>query len=249
MPDPEIKIFPDLESLSRAVAERFAALARAAAGAGKPFIVALSGGSTPRRTCELLADPALAVPWSAVHLFQVDERFVPPDHEESNFRMLRQALLDRAPVPAENVHRIRTETGTPLEAAREYEKELRQILAPSAGAPPRFDLILLGLGADGHTASLFPGSPALEERARWVAADFVQKLLAWRVTLTLPVLNAAREIIFLVSGAEKADTLRRVVRGREQRLPAERVRLPDGRLAWFADADAARLLAPPKGSA
>lgn len=247
MAEPEIETFPDLESLSRAVAERFAELAREAAEAGKAFFAALSGGSTPRLAYQLLAEPSRAVPWSAIHLFQVDERFVPPDDEESNYRMLRQSLLDRAGVPAENVHRIRTETGTPLEAAREYEKELRQVFVPPGGGPPRFDLILLGLGADGHTASLFPGSPALEERARWVAADFVQKLLAWRVTLTLPVLNAAREIIFLVSGAEKAETFRRVVRGLEQRLPAERVRPFDGRLLWYADAAAARLLAPPRG--
>jgi 6-phosphogluconolactonase len=247
MSKPEIQIYPDLETLSRAVAERFAALARAAVGEGKPFFVALSGGSTPRRTYELLADPSLAVPWTAVQLFQVDERFVPPDHDESNYRMIRGALLAPAAIPGANVHRIRTELATPQDAAREYEKELQRVFASPTGVAPRFDLVLLGMGPDGHTASLFPGSPALEERSRWVAADFIQRFLAWRITLTLPVLDAAREIIFLVTGAEKADTLRRVVRGLEQRLPAERVRPRDGRLAWYVDAEAARLLKEPRG--
>jgi 6-phosphogluconolactonase len=175
------------------------------------------------------------VDWARVHVFWGDERCVPPDHAESNYRMAREALLDQVSIiPAQNVHRMRGEID-PEEAADGYETDLRACFGVSA--PPRFDLILLGMGDDGHTASLFPGAEAIREQARWVAAYYVEKLGAWRLTLTPVVLNAAANVIFLVVGAGKAARLREVLDGPYQpdRLPAQVVRPSDGRLLWMVD--------------
>jgi len=232
--------YPDGAGLARAAAEHFVVLAEKAVAARGQFNVALAGGSTPRATYALLADGEFAakVDWPRVHVFWGDERagkqhpFVPPDHPDSNYALAREALLDHAPLPAGNVHRIRAELPPP-QAAALYQKELEAGL----GAAGRFDLILLGMGADGHTASLFPGTLALEEKTRWVVENYVASLDSWRVTLTLPVINAARQVLFLVSGTAKAETLARVRAG--ERLPAALVHPSPGRLTWMVDSAAA----------
>ncbi|MFO7742974.1 MAG: 6-phosphogluconolactonase [Anaerolineae bacterium] len=243
----EREIITSADCLARVAADRFVALASAAVAERGRFAVALSGGSTPRPAYALLGHEPLAeeplaghplagkVDWARVDVFWGDERCVPPDHPDSNYRMARRILLDRIPIPGENVHRIRGEL-PPQEAAAAYQLELQTGL----GGDGRFDLILLGIGPDGHTASLFPGTPAIGERERSVVAVYVKKLDAWRVTLTLAAINAARHVIFLVAGAEKADVLARV-RGGEP-LPAAMVRPADGQLTWLVDRDAAARL-------
>jgi len=206
----------------------------------------LSGGSTPRALYGLLAEPPFreTIDWPRVHLFWGDERFVPPDHPDNNYRAALEALVRRVPIPTENVHRIPTEATEPEAAAAQYEDTLRRFFAAPEGEVPRFDLVLLGLGPDGHTASLFPGSPALEEDSHLVVATYVPNLAAWRITLTLPVLLCARHVIFLVSGPDKAAVLRDVLDGPHdpQRLPAQLVRPQDGDLTWLVDEAAASLL-------
>jgi 6-phosphogluconolactonase len=234
----EIRTYPDAASLARAAAEHCVTLATAAIAARGQFVVALSGGSTPRATYKLLASDELAarVDWPRVHVFWGDERCVPPDHPESNYRMARETLLDHVPLPTRNVHLIQGEL-PPDQAATAYQAELEAVL----GAGGRFDLILLGMGEDGHTASLFPSTAALHEQTRWVVAHYVDKLRAWRVTLTPVIINAAAHVTFLVSGAGKAERLREVLDGPHQPdvLPAQIVRPTDGRLLWLADAAAA----------
>ncbi len=232
----------------QAAAEVFIRRAAEAIRSSGRFCVALSGGSTPRGLYALLAaEPdAARVDWPRVHVFWADERCVPPSDPASNHRMARELLLDRVPVPGSNVHRIRGEDD-PAEAAAAYERELREAFSTPAGPPRpapgrRFDLVLLGLGDDGHTASLFPGRAALEETTRWVIAHHVAAVAAWRITLTPPVINAAADVVFLVSGREKAAILQRVIEGpyRPAELPAQRVAPRDGCLRWLADAAAAR---------
>jgi 6-phosphogluconolactonase len=234
----ESRVYPDAASLARAAAEHFVTLATAAIAAHGQFVVALSGGSTPHATYTLLASDELSarVDWPRVRVFWGDERCVPPDHPESNYRMAREVLLDKIPIPAENVHRIRGEL-PPDQAAMAYQAELEAVL----GTGGRFDLILLGMGEDGHTASLFPGTAALHEQTRWVVAHYVDKLSAWRVTLTPVAINAAAHVTFLISGAGKAERLQEVLDGPHQPdvLPAQIVRPTDGRLLWLADAAAA----------
>jgi 6-phosphogluconolactonase len=242
----DVQTYPDAENLTRAAAEHFFTLAESAIAARGRFAVAFCGGWTPRATYALLATPELAaqVDWSCVHVFWGDERCVPPDHPDSNYRMAREALLDHVPIPTQNVHRIRGEV-EPEEAAAEYERTLRRFLSP----PPEergaeFDLVLLGMGDDGHTASLFPGSTALHERMRWVVAYYVDKLQAWRVTLTPVAINAAAQVTFIVSGVGKAKRLQQVLAGPYQPdvLPAQVVRPDGGRLLWLVDAAAAASL-------
>jgi 6-phosphogluconolactonase len=241
---PEIRTFEGLEPLSWAAATRFEEQARVKAIEKKPFSVALSGGSTPKPLYELLGSPTFAgrVRWPNVHLFQVDERCVPPDDPQSNYRMIRQALLESAPLPAENFHRMAAERPDRERAAREYAEELAHVLRPAPGEWPRLDLVFLGMGPDGHTASLFPGSAALDERTAWVVPNFAAQLNSFRLTLTLPVLNAAAHVIFLVAGADKAATLRQVLEGPEGRFPAQLIQPASGRLSWFLDESAAHLL-------
>ncbi len=238
----EVRVFRDLEDLSRAAAYLFTDLASRAARDRGTFSAALSGGSTPKQLYSLLAQPEFAkhVPWSDIHLFWGDERCVPPDHPESNYGMVREVLLKRISIPASNVHRIRGEID-PEQAAIEYEAVLRQFFAIGPKELPRFDLVLLGLGEDGHTASLFPDSAALDERERLVAALYVERLHAYRVTLTLPVLNHAAAIAFLVAGERKRSAVYRAVHKPDEMrlLPAQRVRPVEGRLLWFLDLAAA----------
>lgn len=239
-PAREVRIVDGDTALALAAAEEWRLRSSAAVAASGRFAVVLAGGSTPRPLYALLADPGAphraALPWARTHVFFGDERTVPPDHVESNYGMARDVLLARVPVPPENVHRIRGEED-PEVAAKGYEDGLRAFFGPA----PRFDLVLLGLGADGHTASLFPGSLALEERSRLVAAPFVPALGVHRITLTLRALDAASRVVFLVSGASKAPALARILSGEPgaAALPAARVRPTDGSVLWLVERGAA----------
>jgi 6-phosphogluconolactonase len=246
MSDTKIQIFPGLEELSRAAAVRFTELARERVQQGKVFSAALSGGSTPRTFLEILANPEFSqrIPWVSVHLFQVDERCVPPQDLQSNYRMIHGSLLRPVPGAAENFHRMKAEQEDREAASAEYEAEIREILAPVAGRLPRFDLVFLGLGSDGHTASLFPGSAALAERSKWVCPNYVEKLQMHRLTLTYPVLNAASEIVFLISGSGKAEILHKVLEGPRDPglLPVQGIQAAEGSVSWYLDGAAAHLL-------
>jgi len=222
--------------LGRRAAGFFADAAEAAVRRAGTFFVALSGGSTPELMYQVLAGPDFRnqVPWAAGEYFWSDERCVPPEHPESNYGLAERALLSKIPISRERIHRMRGEL-EPERAAADYEQELRRAFAVAAPAVPRFDLLLLGLGDDGHTASLFPGSSALDETARLTAANYVQKFDAHRLTLTYPVINAARIVLFLVAGEKKAPALRQVMRGGGAPVPAARVHPKDGRLIWFVD--------------
>jgi len=246
LPKARVRVFPSLEELSCQAAARLRELACSFVAEKGTFTAALSGGSTPRRLYQLLAGPELwpGISWEHVHLFQVDERCVPPDDPESNYRMIREALLRHIPVPEANFHRLAAELEDREGASRLYAAELDRILAPEKGSIPRLDLVLLGMGLDGHTASLFPGSSALREQSAWVCPNFVEKFKAHRLTLTFPVLNAAARILFLVAGSDKAETLRQVLEGprRPEELPAQYVQPANGQVEWYADQNAARLL-------
>ncbi|HEX3557275.1 MAG TPA: 6-phosphogluconolactonase [Thermoanaerobaculia bacterium] len=237
-------VFAAAAELTSAAAEEVARRAEEAVRERGLFAWALSGGSTPRDLYRALASPPYRdrLPWSSVHVFWGDERHVPPDHPDSNFRMAREAMLDAVPLPAENVHRIRAEEPDAAVAAAAYEAELRAFFHLAPGEWPRFDLVLLGLGKDAHTASLFPGSPAVHESERLVVAPWVEAQSTFRITLTPPVLNHARLTAFLVSGDDKAEPLRAVLEGPRdpERYPAQIVA---GNRLWLVDRAAARLLA------
>jgi 6-phosphogluconolactonase len=251
-----IRILPDAGMLARAVADLVAAAAADATRARGRFTLVLAGGDTPRSAYSLLADGMYtgAVDWTRVHLLWGDERCVPPDDPRSNYRMARLALLTRVPIPPQQVHRIRGE-GEPHAAAAAYETLLRGLLGAAGpdGPPERGpDLVLLGMGPDGHTASLFPGLRAVRERVRWAVAERGGAGGLWRVTLTPVVLNAARGVVFIVSGAGKAGALREVLEGplAPDRLPAQAVRPARGHLTWLVDSAAAAALrrSPPAAS-
>jgi 6-phosphogluconolactonase len=231
-----IEILPDPPALARHVAEWMTAAALATSG---PFAVSLSGGSTPKALYALLASEGFRnrFPWQRVHWYWGDERFVPYDHPESNYRMTREAMLSKVPVPPENVHPIPTD-GTPQDAARRYEQTLQQAYGASRLDPQRpfFDVTLLGLGPDGHTASLLPGDPVLNERKRWVAAVSHGRPEV-RITMTYPVIESSRRVAFLVAGEEKA-AMFGAIRAGDSQVPAARVR-PVGELFWFVDQAAA----------
>lgn len=246
MPKPEIHVSPNLEELSRTAAELFVETARSRIAATGNFFAALSGGTTPRRLYELLATSAYSErsAWPNVHLFQVDERCVPPDHPDSNYRMIREALLVPSRMARENFHRMAGEQADASVAARQYALEIERVIPNREGNCPRFDLALLGMGNDGHTASLFPGSPALEAQDRWVCPSSPGAGGLPRITLTYPVLNATAQIVFLVSGSEKAATLQRVLAGppQSQLLPAQGISPVNGHLVWYVDDAAASRL-------
>lgn len=248
---PDIDVLPNAAALADAAAERFVIAAEHAIGASGRFVVALSGGSTPRRTYERLArEPVVSrIQWSLVHVVWGDERCVAPNDAESNYRMAREELLEHVPVPAANIHRIHGEDN-PAAAAASYETVLRTLLRTPEGAPSsapgqRIDLVLLGLGDNGHTASIFPESAAASETIRWVMDESVDASPSWRITLTAPVLNAAAELLFIVSGEGKANVLARVLDGphRPRELPAQLIAPSPGRLHWLVDAAAAAELA------
>jgi 6-phosphogluconolactonase len=235
------QIFDDLDALSRAAAQASRDLALDAIAARGRCAIALAGGNTPARAYALWTSD-FRLPWLQTHFFWGDERYVAPDDPQSNFRMFREALLDRVAVPAENVHPMPTGLPKPEDAAVAYEHTLRQFFG---SGPPAFDLILLGLGGEGHTASLFPGSPALMEKDRWVVAVDAPVEPHLRLTLTLPVLNRAREVIFLASGAGKSEVIASMERQPElaaMRYPAACIQ-PQGRVVWFLDRAAAAGLA------
>lgn len=242
VPAGEIRIFRNVEDLSNAAAYMFMDGAVEAVKDHGQFAVALSGGSTPRKLYAMLAEPDFArrIPWNRVHLFWGDERCVPPDDPESNYGMVQEALLRKISIPATNVYRIRGEI-PPEQAATEYDTWLREFFGVAGHGLPRFDLVLLGLGEDGHTASLFPDSPALDECERLAVASHVELLDAHRVSLTLPVFNHSAAIAFLVAGERKRSAVARVMRHPNENgeLPAQRVRPVDGKLLWFLDEPAA----------
>jgi 6-phosphogluconolactonase len=239
---PERRILPDAAALNAELAERIIEAAGAAVSARGRFAFVLAGGDTPRRLYEQLAAPAFAerMDWERTLFFWGDERCVPPTHAESNWRMARETLFDHVPVPPANVFRI--EGGLePLDAELAYGETLHGFFGNEA---PAFDFVLLGLGTDGHTASLFPDTAALDETQRWVMAHYVEVVGGWRITLTLPVFNAAREIAFLVTGAHKAGIVARVAAAPPPTplLPAQRVQPRAGKLTWWLDAAAASAL-------
>jgi 6-phosphogluconolactonase len=238
-----MRVFADPEAIAVAAARRVVELAREAIDERGAFSIALSGGSTPRRVYELLAGDEFreSVDWPSVHVFFGDERAVPADHAESNYRMANEALLSRVLVLPENVHRIEG-LGDAAANASAYESVMRGFFGDAEW--PRFDLVLLGMGDDGHTASLFPGTVALSERRAWVVANWVEKFDAWRITLSAPAINAARHVLFLVTGAGKAERLREVLKGERDpmRLPSQLISPHDGTLEWFIDNAAASRL-------
>ena len=242
-----IEVLASAPDLFHAAAEEFVRTARTAIGAQGRFAVALSGGSTPKALYSLLATNYADFVWNRVFLFFGDERHVPPTDADSNYRMVKESLLTKIQIPAENVFRVQAENPDAAAAASEYEAQLRRFFELRSGDRPgefpRFDLILLGLGPDGHTASLFPDSTALEEQSRLVVANWVAKFNAHRITFTFPVLNRAAEIIFLASGADKADMVRQVLEGKNTPpLPSQRVQPSDGKLLWMLDEAAAAKL-------
>jgi 6-phosphogluconolactonase len=229
-------IFDNASEVARAAADRLIEIALAAIGERGRFAVALAGGSTPKRAYELLASDDFKdrLDWSKVHIFFGDERCVPPDDAESNYRMVNEAMLSRIAIPPENIHRMQG-MGDAVANARLYEDELRTYFNDAEW--PAFDLVLLGMGDDGHTASLFPGSPALKQQEAWVAANWVEKFKAYRITLTAPAINHAAHVIFLVTGESKAERLAEVLTGERapERLPSQSIEPVGGTLEWLAD--------------
>jgi 6-phosphogluconolactonase len=244
----DIKITRDALDLAKQAANHFISLSQAAVQNQKQFTVVLSGGSTPRGMYSLLASENFRrrVEWEKVYIFWGDERVVPPNHPDSNYLLASQTLLDQVQLPAKNIHRIHGELD-PKEAAKQYEQELTSFFTPTPGGIPQFDLVLLGLGEDGHTASLFAGTNALTEQTRWVAENYIHKLNEWRITLTPPIINASKNVIFLVSGERKAKALRGVLveSQRAEKFPAQMIQPKVGEMMWFIDKSAAALLQRP----
>jgi len=246
-----IEVLATAADLFHSAAEEFVRVGRDAIGAQGRFTVALSGGSTPRALYSLLAANYSAFAWNRVFLFFGDERHVPPTDADSNYRMVNESLLTKIAIPAENVFLVPAENPDAAAAAADYESQLRRFfelrseirLEDRPGEFPRFDLILLGMGPDGHTASLFPFSPALDEQSRLVVANWVAKLNTHRITFTFPVLNRAAEVMFMASGADKADMVHQVLEGKNTPpLPSQRVQPSDGKLLWMLDEAAAAKL-------
>lgn len=240
----DVRVYSDVDELSLHAAEATVAIIRNAIHATGTCSLALSGGSTPRTLYTLLASQFRdSIPWAHVHVFWGDERYVPPDDVRSNYRMAREALLERVPCPTANVHPMPTNFSTSDAAARDYETTLRSHFS---GTWPRFDVIFLGLGPDGHTASLFPGSRALDERTRWVVAITDPPESPMRLTLTLPALSQSAHTYFLVAGSDKAQALRQVLAGTADSniYPAAAVRLAEGVAIWWVDRGAAAALSP-----
>jgi 6-phosphogluconolactonase len=239
---PEIRISPDLATLSRAAAQALTDLIAQRTAASNPFSLVLSGGETPRALYQLLATEFRErIDWPKVHLFWGDERYVPRTDRRSNYRMVKESLLDHVSLPAANVHPMLTELARPDESALEYEASLRAFFHSPPAQWPTFDLILLGLGEEGHTASLFPRSPALGEQHRWVAAVRVPAEPPLRLTLTLPALNHAKQVYFLAAGSKKAGAVRAGTASASGDLscPAAMVRPQGGNLIWWIDQSAA----------
>lgn len=234
---PEIKVVANSDELSRVGAAEFEHVSRNAVQARGKFAVSLSGGSTPRGLYSRLAQAGRALPWDKTYFFWGDERHIPPDDKDSNYRMVRETLLSQAPIPPDNVFRMHAEDKDAARVAEQYEQTVREFFGLKPGELPRFDLVLLGLGPDGHTASLFPQSKALHERSRLVVANWVEKFGHYRLTFTAPVINNAAEVVFLVSGAEKSAALQSVLYGNAspEEFPAKLIQPTNGRLLWLVD--------------
>jgi 6-phosphogluconolactonase len=245
----EIRTLTTPQELFAAAAEEVVHAANEAVAQRGRFTIALAGGSTPKSLYNLVATNArTTLPWDRMFFFWGDERHVPPTDPESNYRMAEEAMLSKVPVPPGNVFRIQTENPEAAAAAEDYEKAIRKFFGLEPGQFPRFDLILLGMGPDGHTASLFPGTTALQEKSRLVVANWVEKMKTHRITLTLPVLNAARCVTFLVSGTDKAPALKSVLEENvlAEQYPAKLIKPSDGKLIWLIDRAAASQLTSAK---
>lgn len=244
----EIRILTTPQELFAAAAEEVVHAADQAVKERGRFTIALSGGSTPKSLYNLLATNARnTLPWDRMFFFWGDERHVPPTDADSNYRMADEAMLSKVPVPAGNVFRVAAENPDAAAAAEAYEQTLRKFFQLNAGEFPNFDLILLGMGPDGHTASLFPGTAGLQEKSHLVIANWVEKLKTHRLSFTLPVLNAARCVAFLVSGTDKAPALHAVLEENVsgEQYPSKLIQLKDGKLIWFLDRAAASELSSP----
>jgi 6-phosphogluconolactonase len=243
----EIKIFPSIEELNDFAREEIVRVANEAIRERGIFTIALSGGSTPKKLYALLAEKSFQsrINWFQTHFFFGDERFAAPDAEESNFRMANETLFSKIDVPPQNIHRFHTEGSDDAEiVAEKMENVLREFFGLAENEFSRFDLILLGMGADGHTASLFPETKALQEDRKIVAANYVEKFQTFRLTFTAPTINAARNIIFLVAGEDKAKAAHAVLEGEydPEKFPAQLIRPADGDLMFLLDKNAAALL-------
>ncbi len=251
MPDPakhKVEIFPDSAHLIRRAAEEFVHAAIDAVAKSGVFTVALSGGSTPKALHSLLVEDAgfrSRIPWDKLHIFFGDERHVPPDDKDSNYRMALETLISRAPLNPDQITRIKGEYEDTEKAALEYEAALRAYFKLQAGDLPRFDLVLLGMGDEGHTASLFPGTKALHaSSSRFVVRNWVGKLYTDRITLTAPAINQANQVIFLVTRADKAPALKAVLEGpyEPEQLPSQLIQPASGNLLWLVDQAAGNML-------
>jgi 6-phosphogluconolactonase len=232
--------FADAEAVSQAAAREFARSATESVVARGKFTVALSGGSTPKRLYQILSEAPHrdTIDWSKVEIFWGDERSVAPDHADSNYRMASEAMLTRLPIPAERVHRMQAERQDRDKAAQDYQNEIARVFGVSpTGEPPVFDLILLGMGPDAHTASLFPGTTALKEMSKWVVPNWVEKFKTFRLTMTRPMINKARQVLFLVAGKDKTDPLLKVFCGPSDpnTYPSQLICPTTGQLTWYLD--------------
>jgi 6-phosphogluconolactonase len=238
-----VEVLATAADLFHAAAEEFIGVARTAIGAQGRFTVALSGGNTPKALYSLLASNYSNFAWNRVFLFFGDERHVAPTDPESNYRMVNESLLSKITIPAENIFRVAAENPDPDAVASQYDTQIRKFFELKPGEFPRFDLILLGMGPDGHTASLFPDSAALEEKSRIVVANWVAKFNTHRITFTFPVLDRAAEVMFMASGADKADMVHQVLDEKQTPpYPCQRVNPTDGKLLWLLDEAAAAKL-------
>jgi 6-phosphogluconolactonase len=245
----KVQIVTDSEAMSRAAAATIVDHISQSLQTRDVYSMALSGGSTPRRLYSLLANEAALreqIPWERIHFFWGDERRVPEGHPDSNYRMAYDALLSKVPIPSTNIHRIHAEDADAVKAAADYEIEMRRFFGIEAGQIPQFNCVLLGMGADGHIASLFPATSALVQTKRLVVANWVKKFQSHRFTLTFSVFNNAAQILFLVSGEDKADTLKAVLEGdsKTTRFPVQLIQPTHGEVTWFLDHSAASSLKP-----
>lgn len=241
---PDLIVFEDIEELTASAARLFVSLCAEAVEEKGFFAVVLSGGSTPKGLLKKLASARFRdkVRWDRVHFFWGDERSVPPDDEESNYGMAARELIAKVPIPLENIHRMRSELG-PARAAREYEAEVRAFFSGRGATSPRFDLVFLGLGTDGHTLSLFPGTKAASERERLVVENYVGVLSSWRVTMTPALVNNAKVCVFMATGVQKREAVKEVFERGTTALPAGLIRPARGRLLWLVDRQSASGLA------
>jgi 6-phosphogluconolactonase len=240
----DVHLLSDLEALSIKAADIFVDLSSRCIASKGQFFVAVSGGSTPIRLYTLLGSDMYShqVDWRRLQFFWVDERFVPPSHKDSNYRLLHDYLLSKISIPQENIHPVRTDLTSPQVAASNYEEEIKNIFRLAGGSLPEFDLILLGLGEDGHTASLFPDNEVLKETKHLVVSAIDSKHVHHRMTFTLPIINSAENVIFLVSGGNKADVVKKVLVERDRSLPASLINPERGNLIFLIDKEAALYL-------